>query len=396
MRTLLSTILFFILLPATYGQTHSPATDSLRLNQLLKTSHADSARKDYLSALKHLSQFYHLKDSMLKAASKRQLNQLNKQYQTASKDQQIQLGEKNINLLTTQNRLMTQNLQQAKSIRNIIMVVAIVAALLLALSYYQYRIKKKVNLRLQLQQKAISQKNDLLQQTAGQKDILLDEKELLIKEIHHRVKNNLQVVISLLNTQSAYLNDPQASAAIRQSQHRMQSISLIHQKLYQSESRALINMPDYTRELVQYLQQSFDTAGRITFKLDIADIELDVLRAVPVGLIMNEAITNAIKYAFPLGNGGCITVELSSNYSGDLKLSVTDDGIGLPPGFNIDLCKSLGINLIKGMCRQISGQLAMQGKNGLVVAIEFPMKHEFSLAVPDDEISSLGDNPQMA
>lgn len=387
MRTTLATLLFFILHTATYGQTSNTAADSIRLDILLKTSRADSIRKDYLSALKHLNQYLSLKDSVLEVTKQRQVAQLQQQYQTKKKDHEIKLKENNISLLISQSQLMTNNLRQAKSIRNIIIAVAMVAALLLTLTYFQYRVKMRTNLRLQLQQKAISQKNELLQQTAGQKDTLLDEKELLIKEIHHRVKNNLQVVISLLNTQSAYLNDPQASAAIRQSQHRMQSISLIHQKLYQSESRALINIQDYTRELVQYLQQNFETGSRITFKQHIADIELDVLRAVPVGLILNEAITNAIKYAFPADKHGCITIELSGDDNGDLKLTVTDDGIGLPPEFDIDLCKSLGINLIKGMCKQISGQLAIQGKKGLMIAIGFPMEPVFAAGTPNDEIS---------
>lgn len=391
MRTPFIIIIFLTFQLTALGQAPRMASDSARLNLLLKTSHADSARNNYTAALKHLHQYEQLKDSILEVAKQQQSANLNRKYQTAKKDLEIRSGEKNINLLTNQNRLMNNNLQQVRSIRGIIIAVTIVAALLLILTYFQYRIKQRTNLRLQLQEKAISQKNDLLQHMAAQKDTLLEEKELLIKEIHHRVKNNLQVVISLLNTQSAYLNDAQASAAIRQSQHRMQSISLIHQKLYQSESRALINMKEYTQELVQYLQQSFDTANRIAFKLDIADIELDVLRAVPIGLILNEAITNAIKYAFPNDGWGNIEVTLSCTAGQQLQLSVSDDGQGLPPGFNIDLCRSLGINLMKGMCKQISGQLGINHQHGVSVTIAFPMDGVVNDDTPNDEITSFGD-----
>lgn len=390
---IISILLIFQLSP--FGQEKRVDIDSIRLELLLKTSKSDSAGKNYQSALKHLSQYLHLKDSLLNVTKQRQLKQLELQYQTAQKDHQIQAGGKNINLLTAQNKLINNNLQQAKFIRNIVIGVAAIAAIMCIISYLQYRLKQRANLRLQLQEKAINQKNDLLQNIAGQKDNLLEEKELLIKEIHHRVKNNLQVVISLLNTQSAYLNDPQASAAIRQSQHRMQSISLIHQKLYQSESRALINIKEYTSELVQYLQQSFYTSGRITFKLDVADIELDVLRAVPLGLILNEAITNAIKYAFPTNTGGNIEITLSCTEGQQLKLSVTDDGQGLPPTLSVDLCKSLGINLIKGMCKQIGGKLAIQNKKGVMVTIAFPMDAAWANDVLNDEISPSGEETRL-
>lgn len=390
MKTPLTFILILLFNTVAFAQAPGSKTYSTRLDNLLKISHADSVRKDYLSAIKHLNQYLYTKDSLLEITKPRQLNQLQSQYQTAKKDLEIKSHEKNIHLLTTQNNLTDNNLQQTRHIRNITIALGIVTALLLALSYLQFRLKKKANLKLETRQHDINQKNESLQELAHQKDTLLEEKELLIKEIHHRVKNNLQVVISLLNTQSAYLNDPRASAAIRQSQHRMQSISLIHQKLYQSESRALINMKEYAQELVQYLQQSFDTGSRITFKLSVDDIDLDVLRAVPIGLILNEAITNAIKYAFPGDVSGYIEVELNCVDGRHLKLAVTDNGAGLPPGINIDLCQSLGINLMKGMCKQISGNLAIKNKNGVMVMIEFPMDISLTDVPPDDDISPFG------
>ena len=127
---------------------------------------------------------------------------------------------------------------------------------------------------------------------------LLKDKEWLIKEVHHRVKNNLQMVISLLNSQSIYLNDEAAVVAIQESQRRMHAMSLIHQKLYQSENVGVIDMRAYINEFISYLKDIFETGSSIRFEQDVDPIKLDVGQAVPVGLILNEVITNSIKYAF--------------------------------------------------------------------------------------------------
>ncbi len=368
MRILLVlSILLFPAMPAS-GQS----ADSARLLHFLKIIHTDSARKDYLSAINHFSKYLRLKDSMLNAAGKMQVKQMEQQFQTAQKDNEIISREKNIGLLTGQNKLSEINLRQARSIRGMVIAVAVIAALLLIISYFRFRLKKRANLRLEHQQNAINQKNENLQQLAQQKDSLLEDKEMLIKEIHHRVKNNLQVVISLLNTQSAYLNNEQASAAIRQSQHRMQSRSLIHQKLYQSENVAFINMAAYIHELTDYLSESYDTGHAIHFDLNAEEIELDVAQAVPVGLILNEAITNAIKYAFPDEHKGTITIAMQSIPGNNLLLGINDNGIGLPETFDTGKNNSFGMSLMQGLAKQLEGTLQIKSDKGLSIRIEFP------------------------
>ncbi|HJY13883.1 MAG TPA: sensor histidine kinase, partial [Flavobacterium sp.] len=149
-----------------------------------------------------------------------------------------------------------------------------------------------------------------------------------MKEIHHRVKNNLQTVISLLNSQSAYLDNDMALSAIKNSQHRIHSMSLIHQKLYNAENISTINMPNYIKELVEYLKESFNTGQRIRFEINVAPLELDVAQAVPLGLILNEAITNSIKYAFPDDRNGMVYIKLESTADKRYLLAISDNGIG--------------------------------------------------------------------
>ncbi len=187
------------------------------------------------------------------------------------------------------------------------------------------------------------------------------------------MKNNLQIAISLLNTQIAYLDNDAATEAIRESQHRMYAMSLIHQKLYQSDKLTLINMASYIRELLDYLDDNFNASRHIRFDLQVASpVELEVTQAVPVGLILNEAITNAIKYAFPNGEKGNVAIFM--DYSGEnrLLLSVRDNGVGLPARFEASENDSFGISLMRGLARQLNGTFHIESIGGVAVTIEFP------------------------
>src|SRR5262249_52004288 len=137
------------------------------------------------------------------------------------------------------------------------------------------------------------------------------EKEWLVKEMHHRVKNNFHIVVGLLGTQSQYLKTEEAIEAMAESQNRVQAMSLIHQKLYQSENMSAINMVEYVHDLIGYLRHSFNVRQNIIFRIEVDPIELDISHSVPLGLIINEAVTNSIKYAFPDSKEGVITVSLT-------------------------------------------------------------------------------------
>lgn len=249
---------------------------------------------------------------------------------------------------------------------NTVLVQVIIAGggMLVLLALIHNRIKQQNNRRLQQKQAEINHQNDRLK-------TLIREKEWLLKEVHHRVKNNLQIVISLLNTQSAYLDNENAILAIRNSQNRMYALSLIHLKLYQSENMSSIDISWYIHELVEYMRQSLLSVKRIDFVLDTEKIILDMVQAVPVGLILNEAISNAMKYAFTDHDKGTISISLKWSGNGICQLTVSDNGSGLPEGFDINTTASMGITLMRGLTQQLDGTLVLKNSQGLSVQVTF-------------------------
>jgi two-component sensor histidine kinase/tetratricopeptide (TPR) repeat protein len=331
----------------------------------------DSVENNFAAAYKNYRIAGKIKDSVWNENQSRQTAQLQIQFETEKKDQELTAREARIRLLNNQARLQKINLDQEKTTQKLIIGGAVLLAILLAISYSGYRSKQRVNQQLQTQRLEIEQKNASLQLLISEKDNLLQEKEWLMKEIHHRVKNNLQIVISLLSTQSSYLQNDIAYNAIRESQHRMQSISLIHQKLYQSDNLALVDVHAYISDLVDYLRDSFDTGARIEFEMDIASAELDVTRAVPLGLILNEAITNAIKYAFPNNRSGKITISLAVGNQNCFALKIHDDGVGFPVTVDISKSKSLGMSLMRGLSKQLGGSLKVENGQGITIEVDF-------------------------
>ena len=200
----------------------------------------------------------------------------------------------------------------------------------------------------------------------------LKEKEVLLKEIHHRVKNNLQIVSSLLYLQSRKTNDQQVLSVLRESQTRVRSMALIHEKLYQCDDLANINLGDYIRSLTSYLFNSYGVAShmvKLAIHVDSAPLGLD--RAIPCGLIINELVSNALKYAFPDGRRGEIVVDLARNGDGKLILTVKDDGVGLPKGMDITDTPSLGLQLVNTLVKQLDGTLEVDSTNGTAFSMVF-------------------------
>lgn len=192
----------------------------------------------------------------------------------------------------------------------------------------------------------------------------LEEKEALLQEIHHRVKNNLQIIASLLSLQSGYINDPQTLMQFQESQGRIRSMALIHEKLYQSESLAQVDLADYMQTLVSILMRTYsaNVNVKLTFRLNPTAVSIDT--AVPVGLMLNELVTNALKYAFPSGRAGNLLIALDTDTDGQLALCVQDDGIGLQPDFQFEHAETLGLRLVRMFAKQLRANVALQSSPG--------------------------------
>jgi two-component sensor histidine kinase len=185
---------------------------------------------------------------------------------------------------------------------------------------------------------------------------LVGEKELLLREVHHRVKNNLQIISSLLSLQASQSRDPRIVAMLRESQGRVRAIATIHEKLQQSGSVARVDLAEYIRGVASQLFSSYGGAGRILLLMDIEPLELALDTAIPCGLIVNELVSNALKHAFEDGRHGEIRIEMGRMEDGRLRLLVADNGIGLPePGLVRE--GSLGLELVKALAEQLGGTL---------------------------------------
>jgi two-component sensor histidine kinase/GAF domain-containing protein len=201
----------------------------------------------------------------------------------------------------------------------------------------------------------------------------LREKEVMLKEIHHRVKNNLQVVASLLNLQAGTIKDPKVVEALRESQSRVRSMALIHEKLYQSKDLAHVDFDGYVRNLCSYLFRSYAVnADRVGFRVDVHDVFLGIDRAIPCGLIINELVSNSLKYAFPEGRRGQVQVELHPENQHEVALRVCDDGVGLAPQFDFRNMESLGLQLVNTLTNQLSGIIELDRRGGTAFRIIFP------------------------
>jgi len=342
-----------------------------------------SVRGNYISAIKHLQDWQTVKDSIFTATKSKQIEDLKIDYQTEQKDSLINFKEQNIRLLTKQDQLQKSQLKQGAILRNISFAFVFLLIIIVALLYNRYRLKQRTNRKLEIQQQEISKQNSTLQH-------LLNEKDWLVKEIHHRVKNNLQIVMSLLNSQSAYINNESALTAIHDSQHRVHAMSLIHQKLYNSENLSSINISIYIRELISYLADSFNTEQRIRFEFDIDPLEMDVSQAVPLGLVLNEAITNSIKYAFPEKRNGVISISLKNTAPNRYLLVISDNGIGMPSNFSNKKPGSLGMSLMAGLSEDLDGNFSIENNKGTTIRISFV--HNMNIGRPGTIVPSVVSN----
>ncbi len=200
----------------------------------------------------------------------------------------------------------------------------------------------------------------------------LEEQQKLLREIHHRVKNNLQIIISLLNLQASYVYDEEALKALKEGQDRVKSLALIHEKIYQSDELTDLDFQSYIRKLVDHLMLSYNIRqGVITLDVHADDIILDIDTAVPSGLIITELVSNSLKYAFVGREKGAISISLKEEDDRMLRLTVSDNGIGLPENFDVYQSDSLGMQLVTALTDQLEGRIELDRKNGISFQIIF-------------------------
>ncbi len=320
----------------------------------------DSIQKNYKSALNYLALYNSSRQEIYNESESKQFYDLSIKYETLQKEKKVQA-------LEAQNQL--QNLKEVAA-RRLFYAGFIFLGVIILLIFLRYRNNRIKNLQLSKQKEEIDKQNVTLQKLNDTQTLLLNEKEWLLREIHHRVKNNLQVVNSLLASQAVFLKDRTAIKAMKESQHRVRAMSLIHQKLYNSENHSSIFMPQYVAELVEYLKDSFNTEQKIFFQLDIEPLWLDVTKVIPLGLILNEIITNAFKYAFPHNQEDKISIKLQSE--GDkITLIVADNGNGLPENFNHSKSDSFGMILMQGMAEDLEGNFILENHNGTKITVMF-------------------------
>jgi len=297
---------------------------------------------DFEKALKYREQLQMMKDSIVSAEKDQIARELTTKYETEKKETLIALQE--------------QQLAQKSKIQNLTFgALALLAGLLFTL-FYNFRKNKRITAQL------------------GVKN---QENELLLKEIHHRVKNNLQTVSSLLSLQSESISDKSAFDAVQESKNRVASMALLHQKLYQGENLAAIEMRDYFETIGSTIIDSFGKkAENIALDIDMSEIELDVDTAVPIGLITNELITNSIKHAFPDQEKGQIRITLQQGENGLLKLLIADNGHPTAGEAVPKKDSGFGSLLIQLLTTQLGGTLETSTEHGTSTVIRFPLQQK--------------------
>ncbi len=201
-----------------------------------------------------------------------------------------------------------------------------------------------------------------------------EERTTLLREIHHRVKNNLQVVSSLLGLQSRSIPDEQTRRMFLESQNRIHTMALIHERLYQSDRLSEIDSSEYIRQLAGHLFRSYGvSSSRVRLVTEIDDLPLTMDTAVSCGLIINELVSNALKHGFPGGRGGELRIKLRRSEDGDIQLVVSDNGIGLPENVNLWSARSLGLRLVRTLADQLGATVDVRSTGGVETTLTFPV-----------------------
>lgn len=335
----------------------TPVQDAY-LKNLKKAEENFVAKGNYKDAYEVSLLLKQANDSLAKNETRQRLLEARLSYDS------LQQAEKN---KTYQKDILQKQLEIDSSRKIVYLVIAALAlALLLAFAFYRnYRHTQNTNRIIAQQQLETEEKKRMIEAS-------LTEKETLLKEIHHRVKNNLQIISSLLNLQANRTDDEQLKRIMGEARNRISSMALIHQKIYQSGNLSSVDFQAYIEQMAQSIEANFNNEKkRITHHINTNGIVLDIDTSIPLGLIINELLTNSYKYAFANRDSGTITISLREKDTEDLELHVSDDGAGLPVGFDPSTLNSLGLKLVKGLASQLKGTIRFESNKGTHAFIQF-------------------------
>lgn len=337
---------------------NTPGKHEAYLKNLKAAEEHFVAKGNYKDAYEISLQLKKATDSLAKNEIKQHILQARLSYDS------LQQAEKQ---RTYQKDLLQKQAQIDNSRKLIYLVITGLAlALLLALAFYRnYKNTQKANRVIELQKQETEEKKIIIENS-------LVEKETLLKEIHHRVKNNLQIISSLLNLQANQTEDENLKRIMAEVKNRISSMALIHQKIYQSGNLSSIDFQAYIEQMVQSMETLFNSSKKqITYNINTNGIILDIDTSIPLGLIINELLTNIYKYAFAGQDTGVVTVVLQKKNTEEMELHISDNGKGLPPDFDLNSLNSLGLKLVKGLSNQLKGTIRFENNHGTHCFITF-------------------------
>lgn len=311
----------------------------------------------YQLSINYLKKYNQLKDSIEESKNLKELIAFQVASQISEKEKQIKLDQLKINERNI-------DLNKQKSIRNILIFIFVLIIPILVISRTQLKKANKQKQLLELTNKKIETRNDIIHKS-------LAEKDLLIKEVHHRVKNNLQIISSLLKLQASKSNNNEVKISLSEAQDRINSMALLHQLLYRNNQMTSLKFDDYLVNLISQFSDSFSNeTNQILIQKNILELELDLDTAIPLGLITNELISNAYKHAFKDKNG-VIKVELYKVLKNRYCLKIADNGVGLHADFDLNKVDSLGLDIVEILCEQINAELKIYNDDGANFEIHF-------------------------
>ncbi|NOX45693.1 MAG: hypothetical protein GXO89_01790, partial [Chlorobi bacterium] len=303
----------------------------------------------YKEAYNYHVEFKEMADSLQNDSNIKEITNLQNQYDFENEKRAIEQEQQK------KDAINAEKARRQKTVRNAF-VIGFVLVLLLAIailrSFFQ---KRKANNKLVEQNAIISKQKE--------------EREILLKEIHHRVKNNLQIISSLLNLQTKNIEDKSMLSAMEDGQNRVKAMALIHQRLYQNDDISQIDFKEYTAQLLNQIAGLYPGLSKVERKVSIGNVNLDIDTAIPIGLILSELITNGYKYAFENDKG---LIEISLEQKGhDYILKVRDNGPGLPKDFDLSKTPSIGLRLVRRLSQQLYGNAVYEYIDGSVFIVTF-------------------------